>query len=47
MHAQEVADLFKEHVPLAIRKEIERVARNMWEEVKLMPIEDLHREVED
>ena len=47
MHAQEAYDFFKEHVPLAIHKEIENVVENLWKEVNLIPAEDLHNEVQD
>ena len=46
IHAQEPTNFFKEHFPLAICKEIQRVTGNLWEEVKFIPTEDLYRKVE-
>ena len=47
LQAQEAAKFYKEHVPLGIRLEVEKVVGDIWEEVKLMPKEGLHKEVAD
>ena len=45
--AQEEADRYKEHVPLKIRLEVDRMVEELWEEAKAMPKERLHDEVAD
>ena len=40
-------EVFKEHVPLGIRLEVEKVVGDFWEEVKLMPKEILHMNIVD
>ena len=47
LQAQEAAEFFKEHVPLGIRLEVEKVVGDIWDEVKIMPMETLHKEVAD
>ena len=47
LQAQEEAELFKEHVPLNICREVERVVEGLWAEVKAMPWEILHVKVAD
>ena len=45
LQAQEAMEFYKEHIPLGIRLEVEKVVGDIWEEVKLMPKEDLRNEV--
>ena len=47
IQAQEAAEFYKEHVPLSIILEVERVVGDLWVEVKTMSSEDLHKEVAD
>ena len=47
IQAQEEADHYKEHVPLSIRMEVERVVEGLWVEAKAMPRENLHEVVAD
>ena len=37
---------YKEHVPLGICLEVEKVVGDLWEEVKCMTKEDVRKEVE-
>ena len=45
--AQEEADRYKEHVPLKIRLEVDRMVEELWEEAKAMPKDQLRDEVAD
>ena len=45
IQSQEEAKHFKEHVPLEIRLEVNKVVIEVWEEVKLMLKECLHEEL--
>ena len=45
MHARVAVETYKDHVPLAIQLEFDNFVGNLWEEVKAMPFEDLHKEV--
>ena len=47
MQSQEAAEFSKEHVPLDICLKIDKVVKDVWEEVKMIPVEDLCKEVSD
>ena len=47
LHSQATVDFFKDCIPLVTHKAIEMVERDLWEQVKAMPIEEVRQEVED
>ena len=47
LQAQEAADLYKEHVSLSVRLEVEKVVGDLWAEVKSLSSVDLCKEVAD
>ena len=47
LQAQEAADLYKEHVSLSVRVEVEKVVGDLWAEVKSLSSEDLRKEAAD
>ena len=47
LHAKEATESYKDHMPLAIQLEINKLVRNVWDEVKENPTEELHKEVDD
>ena len=40
-HAQAAAELFKDRIPLIARKAIVRMEKKLWEQVKLMSMEEV------
>ena len=47
LQAQEAADLYKEHVSLSVRVEVEKVVGDLWVEVKSLTSAYLWKEVAD
>ena len=47
LQAHEDVELYKEHVTMAIHLEIDKVVKELREEFKVMPMEDLRKEVAD
>ena len=41
LHAQEAAKIFKDHIPLIARKATERMEKELWEQVKSIPIKEV------
>ena len=47
LHAQVTDEFFKYHILLMTHKSIEREKKDVCEQVKAMPIEEVRQEVED
>ena len=47
LQAQEAAYFYKEHVPLSVRIEVEKVVGELWVEVKSLSSTDLRKDVAD
>ena len=47
LQAQEEAEIFKDNIPLKIRREVEAIAEDLWTSVRSMPKDELRREVAD
>ena len=47
LHAQAAVDFFKDRILLVARKAIEMVEKDLWEQVKAMPIEEVSQEAKD
>lgn len=47
LHDQAATSFFTDRIPLAARKAIEIVEKDLWEQVKAMPIEEVRQEVEE
>ena len=47
LHAQAATSFCTDRIPLAARKAIEIVEKDLWEQVKAMPIEEVRQEVEE
>ena len=47
LQAQEEVEIFKDNIPLNIRREVEDIAEDLWISVRSMPKDELRREVAD
>ena len=46
LHAQAATEFFKDRILLIARKAMERIEKELWEQVKAMPIKEVCQEVE-